>query len=222
MDFDQDTGLEYIARMSELQKLREERGLTQAALAELVKTSQPQILRLENGTRKLTKEWAERLAPALQTSAEVLMFGSRGPKGMPVMGVIQAGQFRDITLQDQSETRPVIAVARDPRFPHADQYALEVSGDSMDELFADGCYVTCANWADTGMEMRAGLIVHVERNIGSLVETTLKEIQGHKGHFSLKPRSSNPKHKSIPLANMDGAEVTVRGLVTGKWEPMRF
>lgn len=140
---------------------------------------------------------------------------------MPVLGIIEAGQFRDITLTDQSDERPTIAVARDARFPHADQYALQVSGDSMDELFADGCFVTCANWADTGMEIRAGLIVHVERNIGSLVETTLKEIQGS-GPFSLRPRSSNPKHKPISFTGSDGVEVSVRGLVTGKWEPMRF
>lgn len=195
--------------------------MSQQALADRIGTSQPQIKRLEDGARKLTKEWAERLAPALQTTAESLMFGNGGPLGMPVLGIIEAGQFRDISLIDQSEERPVIAVARDSRFPHADQYALQVSGDSMDELFADGSYVTCANWADTGMELRPGLIVHVERNIGSLVETTLKEIQGT-GPYMLKPRSSNPKHKPISFTGSDGVEVSVRGLVTGKWEPMRF
>jgi len=221
MDFEKNTSTEYLGGMNELKQIREKLGLTQNALAELVKTSQPQILRLEKSKRKLTKEWAERLAPALHTTAEALMFGTGGPIGMPVMGIIEAGQFRDISLLDQSDERPVIAVAKDTRFPHADQYALEVSGDSMDELFPDGCFVTCANWADTGMELRAGLIVHVERNIGSLVETTLKEIQGN-GPFTLRPRSSNPKHKPISFTGSDGVEVTVRGLVTGKWEPMRF
>jgi len=209
------------AGMSRLRELRMEMGLSQQALADRIGTSQPQIKRLEDGARKLTKEWAERLAPALQTSAEALMFGKGGPKGMPVLGIIEAGQFRDISLIDQSEERPSIAVARDERFPHAEQYALQVSGDSMDELFPDGSYVTCANWAETGMELRPGLILHIERTIGSLVETTLKEIQGGKP-FILKPRSSNPKHKPVPLAGSDGVEVTVRGLVTGKWEPMRF
>lgn len=207
--------------MSRLRELRNDLGLSQQALADRVGTSQPQIKRLEDGARKLTREWAERLGPALQTTAEALMFGSGGPKGMPVLGIIEAGQFRDISLIDQSEERPIIAVARDERFPHADQYALQVSGDSMDELFPDGCYVTCANWADTGISLRPGLIVHVERNIGSLVETTLKEIQGT-GPYTLLPRSKNPKHKAMPLTGSDGVEVAVKGLVTGKWEPMRF
>lgn len=215
------SGWNSFAPMSRLRELRTELGLSQQALADRVGTSQPQIKRLEDGARKLTKEWAERLAPALQTSAETLMFGIGGPKGMPVLGIIEAGQFRDISLIDQTEERPVIAVARDERFPHADQYALQVSGNSMDELFPDGSYVTCANWADTGMSLRPGLIVHVERTIGSLVETTLKEVQGN-GPYTLKPRSSDPRHKAITLNGSDGVEVSVRGLVTGKWEPMRF
>lgn len=37
-----------------------------ADLAESAETSPPQIARLENGERKLTQEWLERLASALQ------------------------------------------------------------------------------------------------------------------------------------------------------------
>ncbi|WP_336800822.1 helix-turn-helix domain-containing protein [Kaistia sp. MMO-174] len=60
--------------MSQLKQIREQRGLTQAALAELVQTTQPQIRRLEAGERKLTKEWATRLAKALGISAKDLLF----------------------------------------------------------------------------------------------------------------------------------------------------
>lgn len=222
MEFDDDMWPEYRPAMSNLKKIREKAGLTQIALAERVGTTQPQILRLENGSRKLTMEWATRLAPALQTTPEVILFGDGVSRGMPVMGHIEAGQFRDISLVDQSDERPVIAVARDERFPHADQYALLVSGDSMNELFPDGCYVTCVAWADTGLELRSGMIVHVERTLGALVETTLKEVAGFAPNWALKPRSTNPKHKIITFEPVDGVEVTVRGLVTGKWEPVRF
>src|SRR5690606_30056686 len=119
------SGWNTFAPMSKLKDLRTELGLSQQALADLAGTSQPQIKRLEDGARKLTKEWAERLAPALHTSAETLMFGSGGLTGMPVLGVIEAGQFRDISLVDQSDERPSIAVAKDERFPHAEQYALQ-------------------------------------------------------------------------------------------------
>lgn len=65
---------EYQYGMSELTRLRTALGLTQQQLADLVKTSQPQIKRLERGERKLTKQWAQRLAPHLKVTAEALMF----------------------------------------------------------------------------------------------------------------------------------------------------
>lgn len=48
--------------------------LTQAQLAAKADTSQPQIARLENDERELTRAWAERLAPALKTSPVFLVF----------------------------------------------------------------------------------------------------------------------------------------------------
>lgn len=66
--------------MNEIRRLREEKDLSQAQLAELVGTSQPQIKRLEDGARKLTKEWAERIAPHLNVSAEHLLFPDKAAK----------------------------------------------------------------------------------------------------------------------------------------------
>lgn len=213
--------------MSEIRRLREKHKLTQAELAEMAGTSQPQILRLETGKRKLTREWAERLAVPLQTSAETLMFGDGNGEGagMPVVGIIEAGQFRDITLEDQTEDRPRIGVARDERFPRAQQYALLVSGNSMDELFPDGSYVTCVDLVDSGLEIRPGLVVHVERSIANthLVETTLKEIgMTDEGKFMLLPRSKDKRHKPLTFDETEGVEVIIRGVVTGKWEPFVF
>ena len=71
---------EYHIGMSEIARLREALGMKQEELAKLAGTSQPQIVRLEKGDRKLTKEWAERLAPHLKVSAVALMF-PEGPSG---------------------------------------------------------------------------------------------------------------------------------------------
>lgn len=65
--------------MSIIKTLRETHGLTQVQLADRLSTSQPQIRRLEAGERRLTKEWAERLAPHLGTTAAELMFGDPLP-----------------------------------------------------------------------------------------------------------------------------------------------
>jgi transcriptional regulator with XRE-family HTH domain len=48
-----------------LQELREARGLTLRALAELVGTSNQQLSHLELGKRQLTADWLVRLATAL-------------------------------------------------------------------------------------------------------------------------------------------------------------
>lgn len=48
-----------------LRELREQAGLSQAALADRANTTQPQIDRLEKGERRLTLDWLKRLAVAL-------------------------------------------------------------------------------------------------------------------------------------------------------------
>lgn len=216
---------EYQFGMRGLRAFREARGLSQAQLAELVGTSQPQIGRLESGERKLTKEWAERLGPPLRVSPEALIFGASEEHGMPIMGVIKAGEFRDISLEDQSEERPRITVAKDGRFPQARQYALHVAGDSMNEMFSPGSYVTCVDLHESGLALTDGMIVHVERSMGGgqYVETTLKELRRKgDGRFVLVPRSTNPLYKTMELSEQDGVTIEVRGVVTGKWEPIRF
>jgi len=56
-----------------LRSLRLKRGFSQMELAKLAETSQPQIDRLEKGERRLTRKWAERLAPHLGTDADELL-----------------------------------------------------------------------------------------------------------------------------------------------------
>lgn len=53
--------------------LRQRAGLTQAELADRANTSEPQINRLENGKRRLTEEWRERLARALKVEPADLL-----------------------------------------------------------------------------------------------------------------------------------------------------
>lgn len=55
----------------QIARLRIERGLTQAQLAELVGTKQPAIARLESGQTKPSLDFLERLAEALGTRLEI-------------------------------------------------------------------------------------------------------------------------------------------------------
>lgn len=175
-------------------------------------------------------ESLQRLASILGTTAEYLLYGQEHPsslpvQGLPIVGVVEAGQFRDISLSNQDEEYQTVNVVRDGRFPRSQQYALLVSGDSMDKHFADGSYVICASFPETGLEPKNGMFLHIERRIGGtqLVETTLKQVEYRDGRCFLMPRSSNAKHKEIEIREDDDfTETVIRGLVIGTYSPVAF
>lgn len=171
-----------------------------------------------------------KLAGALETTSDELMGVEAADQvqllevpvvGLEVVSDVRAGNWLEVTIQDEEEHER-IPVARDPRFPRARQYALRVRGDSMDLEYPEGCYVTCVDFWDAGIEMKPGLHVHVERQRagGQLVEITIKEIQLVEGETVLAPKSSNPKWKPIPVNDdAEDATVSIKGIVTGNWKP---
>lgn len=200
--------------------------------AEALGVKYPTYASHENGSRDQSKEiglYARRfkvttdwLLTGREAKLSPLQYSNPEPSlGLEVVGRIEAGQFRDITLEDQDRVKPRIGVGKDQRFSHAEQYALLVSGDSMNEKFPDGCYVTCVELVSSGLKLRPGMNVHVERTLADthLVETTLKEIQSINGKVVLIPRSSNPKHLPIEIIGDDQTEIRIRGVVTGMWVP---
>jgi len=205
-------------------------GMSAAAASRKAGLS-PDFIRdmMRKGARPGAENLAK-LAKTLKTSPEYLLQGNEPTRtidvvGMPVIGVIEAGQFRDITLINQDEEYPMVNVVQDDRFPHARQYALRVSGDSMNKLFPDGSYAICAEFADTGMRLKDGLVLHVERYIAGthLVETTLKQVESSNGKRFLAPRSTNPRHKPVEITeDTDLSELKVRGLVIGSYTPQHF
>lgn len=224
--FDCDSGPEYRLIMNRLRDLREAIGLSQARLAELAGTTQPTVYRLESSQRKLSKKWAEALAPHLRVTPQELMFDDSVPAltGLRVEGISRAGQWLDITLMEDDESdREVITAARDQRYPHAHQYALKVAGDSMNLRFPDGCYVICAAWPDIGLDLKPGMVLHVERHTAAhTVETTIKKFAVRGGCRYLDPESDNPHWKPIALTGGDDIEVLIKGLVISKFEPISY
>lgn len=113
---------------SNLEKAREMAGLTQEELGRRVGTSQVQIGRLEAGKRKLTKEWAERLAPHLNVTIEYLL----NLGGMvPIVGYVGAGGYAEYVQGADLGLAP-----RPPDFG-ANGVALKVRGDSMPGVAED-------------------------------------------------------------------------------------
>jgi repressor LexA len=176
----------------------------------------------------------QKLAIALDTSPQYFSFFEHTPvlagpfpvSGLRVEGKVQAGAWLDTSLiDDDEEDREIIPVARDTRFPHARQYALAVIGDSMNKLFPEGSYVTCVDFDESGLLMKEGQIVHVERRDGSLTEITIKSVHFEPDRICLMPQSTNPKHQPIEYKRRsanddfeDGVMVKIRGVVIGKFE----
>ena len=118
---------------SPLKAARKAKRLSLAALATLTNTSAQQIDRLEKGERKLTKEWAERLAPHLSTSPEALLFQNIGI--VPVVGFISAGGSIETSSEQMDEPLFEIEI---PIAISSDVIGFEVQGQSMWPKFDPG------------------------------------------------------------------------------------
>jgi transcriptional regulator with XRE-family HTH domain len=107
--------------MSTLRELRQAAGLSQEKLAELAGTSQPQINKLEAGQRKMTVDWAVKLAKPLGVEPTVLL-GLEGdvmPAGanemMKYMAGARSAAARGVSpaaMNNSHENMPVRAAAR--------------------------------------------------------------------------------------------------------------
>ncbi len=143
--------------MTTMRELRQAAGLSQEKLAELAGTSQPQINKLETGQRKMTVDWAVKLAqplgvepaallgldlpaapvtarPARPAMPALLRTPPAGAQpvlaaaSMPVRAAARGGVDQEMFLEDG----PIDWIARPDYLKNArDPYAMYVVGDSM-------------------------------------------------------------------------------------------
>lgn len=140
---------------------------------------------------------------------------------LPVIGTIRAGAWIE-TYMLEHEDQGTVPVSIDSRFPHARQYALAVSGDSMDKLAPDGSFAICVDFAESGLRLKAGMIAHVEATEHDKAESTLKEVGFEGNEVILIPRSSNPVYRATKLRGHDGVEVRVKGIMLSVYNPQRW
>lgn len=157
--------------MNKIKELREKAGLSQQQLADMVRSSQPQIQRLEKSKRTLSKKWAELLAPPLRTSPQQLLFETVEEEPLTkYTEIVRKNVTQDLpnaSISDKIEAearliplygqavggvdgefvmneKPLDYVPAHPSVANAkDAYAVTVSGDSMSPRYEDGetCYV---------------------------------------------------------------------------------
>jgi len=204
-----------------------EKAILAAPLAGLIGRDKDYVRDFLTGRKASLKlEDSQKIADALGIPLSRLVHGhTEAPdeEGMIVAGKVAAGLYKDVSIENQDGERARIAVARDLRYPRARQYALEVEGDSMDEVFPDASTVICVSYADVGSEFKSGMFVHVERYImdGQFVENTLKELERlDKKRWLLRPRSRNPSHKPFEFSGNETDNIFIKGIVIAKYEPI--
>jgi SOS-response transcriptional repressor LexA len=209
-----------------LKRARVDAGFETAtdAAAKLRQINKNTLLSNENGNRAISRKMAQTYADAFNTTAGWILYGEDSATITPVKqirveGISQAGMFRDISLiEDDEHERKTIPAPVNPKYAHVHQYALLVAGDSMNKKFQDGSYVTCAEWAGLGKELKHGMILHVERvKAGSMIETTIKTYIERDGKRWLEPDSTNSKHLPIEINGGLDTEILIKGAVIGSY-----
>ncbi len=199
-------------------KARKAKRLSQSDLARLLKVTRNAVSLWEAGKAQPKSNTMQKAAVILDVGFDWLATG-RGEEsvlvdGLPLVGEIAAGVWHEVGESQEMEFRRV-PVAPDPRYPREAQYALQIRGNSVNKVAADGTVVICVDMLAAGLDPRDGDLVAVERKRGSLVEATLKRVRkGPKG-LELWPESDDPAHQeklTVQPAKGD-AEVTIKGLV---------
>lgn len=187
-----------------IMELRKAQGVSRAVLAEKMGTSQQQLARLENGDRRLTVEWAQRAADALQVKLGDILGLSLNPavpglaaqeplRMAPLIGEVSCGNWREAVEQ------PIGYVPSLDGGPHT--FALRAVGDSMDKIVQDGGMVGVD---PDQLDLLDGKAYIVRNDAG---DTTAKRYKSNPAR--LVPASSNPSHKEIAIGR-DGFAVIGR------------
>lgn len=186
-----------------IRALRETHGFSRKLLAEMVGTTANQLVKLENGDRRLSDHWADRLAPALGVQPYELLMPDTAPislRMVPVIGSVSCGNWKEAV---QSASRTVPSVFGGPK-----SFALEPDGDSMNLLIQDGGYIIVD---PDQMELRDGKAYVVMNEDG---ETTAKRYRAKPPR--LEPCSTNPEHQTIAIGEFPFRVIgRVVGVMTG-------
>jgi SOS-response transcriptional repressor LexA len=189
----------------------------------------------ENGRANISRSAAIKYARAFKVDPAWLLYGKPSKLAdwtqiesvtqIPVRGSTAAGRWLEFDDTEQDAPSPIYAVAG--RFSMADQFALKVSGPSMDKArIFDGDYVICVPYWIARAAPTPGDIVVVERKRGAMFERTLKELQMNDEWFELWPRSSDQRFQTPirikrgeDFIENDGTTIEIVGLVIGSYVP---
>lgn len=168
------------------------------------------ITRWSKGDRKLTVEWAKKLAPLLGTTADVLLLVSKSDPPppdwheitqVPLLEKVPAGKLKQPISQIPPGDVPKLAFSGLGRGTF---FALTVEGDSMDRIAPDGAVIV-VDESDT--TLIAGKCYVVSGRSG----LTFKVWKPNPPRWA--PSSTNPIHEPIFVKSKEAAQNMVVGRV---------
>lgn len=144
------------------------------------------IEKLEKGERKLTKEWAVRLAPALRCDPQDLLFPEEGERQVQVLGLVGAGAAMIL----YSEGDPPDDWVTAPDNATHKTVALEIRGDSMGSLL-NGWLLFYDDRRDPVTEDLIGRVCVAGLKDGRVLVKQIKA-GGRKGFYTLHSSYAEP------------------------------
>lgn len=173
-----------------------QQGVTQTTMARVMRLpGQSAFSNIMKKKRRVTAEEAKRAYEFLGIAVNV------GIQFVPIIGITSAGNWRE-AIQLPMGSLPI-----PPGNASGDAFALEVSGDSMDKLIADGGYVVVD---PTQKELHDGKCYLIQNDEG---EATVKRYRREPARF--EPVSTNPEHREWLVSEQD---FSVLGRVVWKAE----
>jgi hypothetical protein len=180
----------------------------------------------ENGTRGgrgIPKEWALRYVAAFKKTGLSLsdLLGLKddveASVGLVVMGAVEMGVWREQTLDVQERNTRTLKVP--PSKKRGERRALQVLDDSVDKLIAPGEYAIYRPLQEPhDLDALTGQLLFVECVVRKMVERSIRIASMHKdGRLKLTAHSRNPKFDSVMMYPCAQGNVTLLGLVVGKY-----
>lgn len=226
---------DHVAVGARLKKAREAAEFESAAdAAKFLGVPEPTYASHENGSRGITARRAQQYASAFKISLDWLLTGRGEMKGkddrklnlavaLPIKGSVRAGSWLEIDDHFQQDDYPksTIPIGIDPKYGHAEQYALRVEGTSMNKVALHGEYVMVADWDQLGRALLDDDLVVVRRSRAMTYEVTLKRVRMTGDLVEPWPESNDPRWQGPIELDADEADVEVKiiGLVIGKYTP---
>lgn len=197
-----------------ISELRQERGLTLTDLAKKIGVTSQQIGRLEKGERRLTTDWMEKIAFALDVLPEDLMTSDHGDRVMIPEVDINTKQGKKSSVSDNdnilSEWALPKQLVENQVGSNGTMRIIQVMGDSMQPEFNPGDRVM-VNTADR-MPSPPGVFV-VSDGFGLIIKRC--EMIPHSNPARVILSSANENYSK---QEMDLSEVQIQGRVIGKWQ----